>query len=174
VYHQECFVIHDIYTQTQMVICTMSPPSKKVKKYSYPCNRPWRPIGLWGVKNSTLCRQSAQMAVRLSVLRTSSDLLPRNINFLLLVLISVIGWVNPRALGGMKDYVNWTCIHLTGSRTRDLPARSIELYLLRYSVPQCVSVCTVTKISSIIKKGINNFLYNVSKSLVHAGCITSI
>jgi hypothetical protein len=26
---------------------------------SYPCNRPWRTIGLWDVKNSTLSRQSA-------------------------------------------------------------------------------------------------------------------
>jgi hypothetical protein len=31
---------------------------KKVKK-SYPCNRPWRPVGLWDVKNPTLSRQSA-------------------------------------------------------------------------------------------------------------------
>jgi hypothetical protein len=26
---------------------------------NYPRNRPWRPIGLWGVKESTLSRQSA-------------------------------------------------------------------------------------------------------------------
>jgi hypothetical protein len=32
---------------------------KLSKKYSYPRNRPWRPIGLWDVKNSTLSRQSA-------------------------------------------------------------------------------------------------------------------
>jgi hypothetical protein len=29
------------------------------KKWSYPCNRPWRPIGLWDVKDPTLSRQSA-------------------------------------------------------------------------------------------------------------------
>jgi hypothetical protein len=25
----------------------------KVKKWSYPCNRPWRPIGLWDVEADT-------------------------------------------------------------------------------------------------------------------------
>jgi hypothetical protein len=29
-------------------------------KLSYPCNRPWRPIGLWDVEGLTLSRQSAQ------------------------------------------------------------------------------------------------------------------
>jgi hypothetical protein len=29
------------------------------KKYSYPCNRPWWPIGLWHVEAPTLSRQSA-------------------------------------------------------------------------------------------------------------------
>jgi hypothetical protein len=65
--------------------------------YSYPCNRPRTPIGLWDIKNSTFSRQSAQMAVKLSALQTSRDLLPRNINFLLLELISVTGRVHPRA-----------------------------------------------------------------------------
>jgi translation initiation factor 2 alpha subunit (eIF-2alpha) len=29
------------------------------KKKSYPHNRPWRPIGLWDVKDPTLSKQSA-------------------------------------------------------------------------------------------------------------------
>jgi hypothetical protein len=41
------------------------------------------------VKNSTLSGQSAQMAVRLSALRTSRDLLPRNIHFLRLLLLQI-------------------------------------------------------------------------------------
>jgi hypothetical protein len=31
----------------------------KNKRLSYPCNRPWRPIGLWDVEAPTFCRQSA-------------------------------------------------------------------------------------------------------------------
>jgi hypothetical protein len=33
--------------------------TRRSKQKSYPCNRPWRPIGLWDVKNPTLSRQSA-------------------------------------------------------------------------------------------------------------------
>jgi hypothetical protein len=33
--------------------------SKSKKVMRYPCNRPWRPIGLWDVKDPTLSRQSA-------------------------------------------------------------------------------------------------------------------
>jgi hypothetical protein len=32
---------------------------KERKKWSYPCNRPWRPIGLWDAEDPTLSRQSA-------------------------------------------------------------------------------------------------------------------
>jgi hypothetical protein len=132
--------------------------SDKVKWYSYPRNRPWRPIGLWDVKDPTLSRQSAQMAARLSAaLHTGRDILPRNINFLVLILISVTGWVNPRALCGMMDYANWTFIHPNGSRTRNLSARSMQPYSLRYSVPQCTCVLMVTKMPSSIRKEISNF-----------------
>jgi hypothetical protein len=65
---------------------------------SYSRNRPWRPIGLWGVTDPKLYRQSgSQMAVRLSALRTGRTLLPRNIIFLILVLISFRSRVIPRA-----------------------------------------------------------------------------
>jgi hypothetical protein len=33
--------------------------TKLKKKQSYPCNRPWRPIGLWDVEAPTSSRQSA-------------------------------------------------------------------------------------------------------------------
>jgi hypothetical protein len=60
-----------------------------------------RPIGLRDAEDPTL---STQLTVR-SVLR--STLLPRNIIFLLLLHISVRGWVNLRAKFDWKDYGNW-------------------------------------------------------------------
>jgi hypothetical protein len=148
------------------LIISNFPVSLRHLVYSYPRNRPWRPIGLWDVKDPTLSRQSAQMAVRLSALRASRDLLPRNINLLLLELISVTGWVHPRALYGMKDYVSWTFIHYKGPWTRDLPAGIIKPYPLPYRAPQCMCVLMVTKKSNLIRKGINHFLYKVSVFLV--------
>jgi hypothetical protein len=40
-------------------------------KYSYQCNRPWRPIELCDVEASIFSIPSTQMAVRLSALRAS-------------------------------------------------------------------------------------------------------
>jgi hypothetical protein len=37
----------------------LSAPSLHINKQSCPFNRPWRPIGLWDVKDPTLSRQSA-------------------------------------------------------------------------------------------------------------------
>jgi hypothetical protein len=49
---------------------------KKGKKYSYPCNWPWTPIGLWDVEAPTI---GSQMAVRLSALRAGRPLPLRKI-----------------------------------------------------------------------------------------------
>jgi hypothetical protein len=71
---------------------------------SYPCNRLWRPIGLWDIKDPTLSSQiGSQMAERLPDLRTGHALLSRIIISLVLVLISVRCGANPRAWCGWKD-----------------------------------------------------------------------
>jgi hypothetical protein len=60
------------------------------QRQSYPCNRLWRPIGLWDVKGLTFSRQLA----RLSALRAGHSLSPGGF----LVLISVRGWLDARAI----------------------------------------------------------------------------
>jgi hypothetical protein len=68
------------------------------KRYSYPCSRSWKPIDLRDVEVPTLSRQSAHRLIR----RPRST--PQKHFFLLLVLISVRGWVNPKpsAAGRIK------------------------------------------------------------------------
>jgi hypothetical protein len=104
------------------------------EREGYPCNRLWRPIGLWYVEAS---RQ--KMAVRLRVGRPLPP--PPPVRFL--ILISVRGWVDPRAivrlegLGQLKK-----SNYLIGNRTCDLPACSIvpqRLNQLRHSLPPFTS-----------------------------------
>jgi hypothetical protein len=87
--------------------CISMGKSKPVK--SYPNNRLCRPIGLRDIEDTRLFRQ-----VMLYVQKH------------LLVLISVRGWVHPRAIvrqEGLGEYQKFN--ELTGIRTRDLPACSI-------------------------------------------------
>jgi hypothetical protein len=45
---------------TDRISCSESDPQLLICcKLSYPCNRPWRPIGLWDIEASTFSRQSS-------------------------------------------------------------------------------------------------------------------
>jgi hypothetical protein len=65
------------------------------KRWSYPCNRPWRPIGMWHVEAPTFSRQSAQ-AWRWGCQPYAPAALSPPGRFL--VLISVRVWVDSRAI----------------------------------------------------------------------------
>jgi hypothetical protein len=66
-------------------------------KWSYPRNRPWRPIGLWDVKDSILSRQSLTDGGKDISPEHQPRSTPQKKCFSFWQLISVRGWVNPRA-----------------------------------------------------------------------------
>jgi hypothetical protein len=96
---------------------------EKVKGKSYPCSRPWRPIGLWDVEAPTFSGQSAHRRRWSCQPYAPAALYPRG---RFQVFISVRGWVDPRVivllvgLGKLKKSNN-----LIGNQTRNLPACSI-------------------------------------------------
>jgi hypothetical protein len=98
-------------------------PTSSRKKKTTPCNRPWRPLGLWNAEAPTFSRQSAQIWWWGCQPYAPAALYPQG---WFLLLIFVRGWVDPRdivrleGLGQLKISVN-----LIGNGTRHLLACSI-------------------------------------------------
>jgi hypothetical protein len=100
--------------------CVLNASNKKVKLSLY---RPWRIIEVWDVEAPTFSRKSThRWRWRCQPYALAALYLPGRF----LVLISVRGWVNPRAilrlegLGKLKKFDD-----LIGTRTLDLAACSI-------------------------------------------------
>jgi hypothetical protein len=91
---------------------------------SYPCNRQWRPVRLWDVEDPTFCLNNrlTDCGKICQPYAPAALYLPGRF----LVLISVRGWVDRRAIVRLEGLGKLKKIHVIGTRSRDLPACSVE------------------------------------------------
>jgi hypothetical protein len=94
-----------------------------VLDWKYPCNRPWRPIGLWEVEDPTFSRQSTHRWGDVVILTRRSPLYPPPPQENFWYFFYVRGWINPRAISAAgRIRSTEKSIDLTGIRTHDLSA----------------------------------------------------
>jgi hypothetical protein len=88
-------------------------------RWSYPCNRPWGLTGLWDEAPTFSLDNRLTDGGKVASLTRRPPFPPDPGRFL--VLISVRGWVDSRAIMRLEGLGKLKKIHLIGTRTRDLP-----------------------------------------------------
>jgi hypothetical protein len=83
-----CWITMDYRAGSTIPVFKRHVTVAQVRKYSCPCNTPWRNKALWNVENPTFARQSAYTP------QTPVALYPRK----LLILISIRSWIDFRAI----------------------------------------------------------------------------
>jgi MoaA/NifB/PqqE/SkfB family radical SAM enzyme len=111
---------------------------------------PWRPLGLCDVEAPTVSRQSAHRRRWGCQPYTPAALYPPG---RFLVLISVRGWVDPRAIVRLEGLGQLKKKHLIGIRTRVRPACRLTYLKIRVSVRQGRMVCFVCCKKHTCEKG---------------------
>jgi hypothetical protein len=128
-------------------------PLLRGKRQSYPCNRPWRPIGMWEVEAPTFFRESVHRWRRGCQPYTSAALYPSG---RFLVLISRLSRPQGHSAAGRIRSIEKPN-DLIGNWTRDLPACNI--------VPQ-----PTTLPRAALLRGISSLFHDVVTQTVNNEC----
>jgi hypothetical protein len=119
-----------------------------------PCNRPWKPIGLWDVVGSHIFSQQSAHRWRWSCQPYAPAALYPLGRFL--ALISVRGWVDPRAIVRLEELGQLEKkIYLIGTRTRDLlVAMHFDQMTVAWASPTVLQSWLPARMSYIVRRTI--------------------
>jgi hypothetical protein len=137
------------YPKNSAIISNLHRHSVLRKRYSYPCNRPWRPIGLWDVEAPTFSRLRLMDGGEVS-LKRRPHFAPRK--FPCIHFCYRLSWPQGRSAGGRIRSIEKSS-DLIGNRINDLPACSVvpqPTTLPRYGTSVFINFLTSVKLVSFL------------------------